>query len=66
MTHRIYEFFGATSGKVSRGDFSNSDAALAQINERSKFVFAEEDADHPGFWDVYADGRLFTIEPVAA
>ena len=59
----------ATGHKNVHGNgFPSGHMALAYVEERmGKIVMAEEDADHPGFYDIFlSDGRLLVIEPEEA
>jgi hypothetical protein len=51
--------------RVLRGNYLTAGDALAAVQQRDGvIVSAEEDADHPGHWDVLTQRRNFyVIEP---
>jgi hypothetical protein len=53
--------------RVLLGDYLTAGDALAAIQQRDGVIIsAEEDADHPGCWDVLTQrGALYVIEPQA-
>ena len=45
--------------------FATVEEALSFLNNLSKIVIAEEDKDHPGFYDAYChNGEIYEVSPV--
>ena len=64
-TYTIRESAGTQAPRTVQGGFDSPQAALGWLSGRHREVHFEEDEENPGFWDIYADGRVMTIEPDA-
>lgn len=65
-TFSVCERHGPSKPCVLAAGFISSDEALAWVGSKvGEIIFAEEDADYPLHFDVFAGaGRVLTIQPV--